>query len=145
MRRAYIIIAGILILLIIVLGALFTKSAKQPKYPPAQEHGSATTTVALNGTQRLSQLLLPDQFGALKKALSSYIRANVSPSVISADIVPGETILNNDGSISFTVKVTKPAKTFNVLLQRPDALEMIFSVPGSGIEPTTLQPFASQQ
>lgn len=145
MKRSRIIIAlaAVLLAVAVILSLAHNSKLDHQAHPPAREHGSSTTTVGLNDTGRLSEILLPEEFSAVKRAVSNYIHSNVGASVTSANILPGSTKLNDDGSITFDVAVDKPEKTFNILLTRPSALEIDFLVTGSGLPSVALFPFSN--
>lgn len=139
--KILIVAAACILLLVVVALLLMSKPASQPQKLTGIEKGSATSQVGLQGAEKLNDILLPEQYFALKQALSNYIRTKVSSSVLSAQIVPGSTVVNNDGSINFSVS-TSPNKTFNVVLQRPSAITLVFTVPADGYS-ATLYPYAT--
>jgi hypothetical protein len=104
--------------------------------PPVVEKGSAGNqqSISIQGTEALNSYLLAEQFVAVKQALGRYIQSNISPSTLVATIAPGSTVLNGNGSINFTVQIAEPETTFNVLLQLPNAEEIIFSVVGTSYQ-----------
>lgn len=112
--------------------------------PPTVEKGSSGNQQSINiqDTDALSNYLLAEQFAAVKQALGQYIQSNIGASILTATIVSGSTVLNNDGSINFTVQITKPSTAFNVLIQRSNPEEIIFSVVGTNYQ-NTLYPYAT--
>src|SRR5438046_190736 len=108
MRRSYKILIIVTIAVVAVLGLILISSRanKHPTHPTGIEKGSASGEIGIQGTEKLNELLLPSQLAAVKTALSSYISTKVGSSVVSAKIVPGSTIVNQNDSISFSVKVT---------------------------------------
>lgn len=132
MRNRRILIIILALFAVILSVVLVTRSQNQPPIgPTGLEKGSATSTVGINGAERLNEILLSQEFAAISQALSDYIRTHVSRQAISADIVPGSTVVNKDGSINFSVKIENPNTTFDALITRPDSNHLTFKVPKS--------------
>jgi hypothetical protein len=139
----------VLVALVIFIGFLLVHKNPRPKTATSSNTssvekgsngGSQSTSVGVENGEQLYNYLLPEQYTAVQQALGRYVSTEVSPNVTVAYIVQNSTVLNNDGSINFSVQVSQPATTFTVLVQRPSANVLIFSVPANNYS-YTLYPY----
>ena len=151
MRKKILIIIIIWLLIVTGIILLTHKSSKSPHKSsspipttPYLEKGSAGNPPNFNiqGTSDLNKYLLSQQYVAVKQEIALYVQSKISASVSSATIISGSTVLNDNGSINFSVQISNPASKFNILLQLPNAEEIIFSVLGTSYQ-TTLYPYNS--
>jgi hypothetical protein len=140
-RKLYLLSVALIVILLSLLVVLALSPKKPKGLGPKDIEKGNVLSVGIQNTEKLNQVLLDRQFQAIRQALSSYIQNTYGKSVLSAEIVAESTVVNNDGSINFSVKIDKPAKTFSVVLQRPNSTTIIFSVPESNSEPTVLYPY----
>jgi hypothetical protein len=146
MRKKILVI--IIIWLVLVAGIILlthktpVKSTSSIPTTPYLEKGSAGNqpNFSVQGTSELNNHLLSQQYVAVQQEIGSYVQSKISASVSSATIVSGSTVLNNNGSINFSVQISNPNISFNVLLQFPSDEEIIFSVLGTNYQ-TTLYPY----
>ncbi|MGH7156997.1 MAG: hypothetical protein ACREGG_02715 [Candidatus Saccharimonadales bacterium] len=141
-KRAILILSAILLIAIIVVLSLILRPKKNSLYPGGSEKGSSTSYVAISGDQTLSQVLLPEQLISVERATSNYVVSHLAADVTSAKILPGTTVVNQDGSINFTIQMTPTNKELTVLVQRPSVDLLLFSIVGDTSQPTPLYPFS---
>ncbi|HUC88245.1 MAG TPA: hypothetical protein VMR95_03805 [Candidatus Binatia bacterium] len=96
--------------------------------------------VNIIGDTRLDQILLSGQFTVVMNELNSYILSNIGPKVVSAQI--SNTVINNDGSVNFTVQTNNPSSQFTVNLNRSQYTTIGFSVVGTSFQ-ESLYPYGS--
>lgn len=139
--RRLVLVIGLIFCGVLILAVLLLPSSKPsgPGVPREPELGGPAS-VSIDNTERLSQLLLYNQFVTLKDALSSYILSETKGKASTAEILLRTTLLNNDGSISFSMKYEGLDKVLGVVVQRPNISELIFSVPEKNYQ-ITLYPY----
>lgn len=135
-------LGGLTLILLVIAVAIFIKPSpsKTPSSPPKLEQGSANQGPIISGEGDLYNLLLTQQYFAVSQQLTTYIQTVVGHSVTSAQVTSGSTKVNPDGSVSFSVTTANPPKSFQVVVQKPSADKLIFTVPSTNYS-ATLYPF----
>lgn len=130
MKKRIFLVIGFLAILVITIVLLFATGPKpyDPRAPKEPEKGGQASVV-IDNTERLSDLLLYNQFIAVKDTLSSYILSETKGEASFAEILLGSTTLSDDGSIRFKVKAEGLDKELDIVVGRPSTAELTFTVP----------------
>jgi|SRR3989344_566644 len=122
-KKPVIIVGIIAVIFLGILIILQTKStdnkAKQTvKNGPATELSQTeiANTVIIDNTDRLSAILLTEQYSAVYYTLVQYLQ--FMDKTNDHAVIVGETKVEKDSSVTFKVKTDKPDKTFSVILVR---------------------------
>jgi hypothetical protein len=108
--------------------ALFIFGRGGPKQVSTAPELSGPGTVIIDNTDRLSEILLPEQYQALSNALAVYIQVNVDPKIVHATIV-GQPSVAANASVSFTLKTDKPSVSLDVSVDRSNFDKLIMTIP----------------
>ena len=126
-RKHKLLVFGGVVVAIILAALVFTlKSPDKQTLPVTEVDGPGT--VIIDNTDRLSGVLLAEQYTVVHEELVKYIETKIDENIEHAFIVDGLKI-NNDGIIEFTVRTKAPEKTFTVKLDRIKYFnKVIFSI-----------------
>lgn len=137
------------ILILVIFSALLIAalifiylSRPEPFNPAArlESEKGGPASVSIDNTERLSEILLYNQFVSVKDALASYILSETKGEASTAEILIGTTVLKDDGAVQFKVKADGMNKEFEVVIQRVNVSELTFMVPEKNYR-ITLYPY----
>lgn len=116
-KRRLIILAVAFIILLLMGVLVFRRPSTNHTKPTETSEVDIAGTVIIDNTDRLSKILLSEQYAAVYEALATYIRDNINKSIEHATII-SQPLVARDGSVSFTLITDKPETTFKVILDR---------------------------
>ena len=125
-KRILILASVVLVVFAVIWLSFFNKSNKEASVTNEPE-SSATKSVILLRTDKLYELLLPEQYTAVKNGISNFIMAKVDPGAQKATLLTTE--LKANGAIQLSVMVDESSKIFDALIDRPDYNSINISIP----------------
>ena len=138
-KRPIIVIA--IIFALILLGAFLVVNDRQnaaysPTAPKEAENGAPSSTLnqpTISGSDQLANILLTEQFTAVQNNLITYLTSKY-PNAKTADI--SNTVVNNDGSVGFSLELTAYNKTLAVTLVRLQNGDITLQIPQDSYQVT---------
>ncbi|HSX14799.1 MAG TPA: hypothetical protein VLE72_02715 [Candidatus Saccharimonadales bacterium] len=142
MNRNRILILVAVILGLFIIGLIATRSTYNPKAPREPETATAPGQpgVSINNAGGLADILLNQQFIAVRTNLASYVQTKY-PSAKSATVTDEPTVAN-DGSISFHLQIDGANKTVAVRIDRLPNGVVTVAVPTDNYQ-STVQVYSS--
>jgi len=120
---------GLAVVLVILL-VLFITHSNSPKHLSDAPEASGPGTVIIDNTDKLSDILLPEQYQALSNALAAYIQTKVNFKIDHATVI-GQPNVANNGNVNFTIKTDRPVTTFEVSVDRSNFDSLIMTIPAN--------------
>lgn len=125
--KKILLIAVIALLILTIIWLLFINKSNKVAPATQEPESSVTKSVILLRTDKLYELLLPEQYTAVKNGISAFIIDKIDSKAQKATLLTTE--LNTNGSIQLSVMVDESSKIFDALVDRPDYNSINISVP----------------
>lgn len=128
-NQTLIIIGVIVVLGLFGLGLLANrKQPAQHSAPTETSQTELTSAVIIDNTDKLSSILLPEQYAATQDTLSSYIHTHIDKNIDHATITTTPKVAD-DGTVSFKIKTDNPTREFTVQIGRKKFDSITVTVP----------------